>query len=100
MRLSARTILTLVLAVIAGIVTYWLVPAPLPELSRSEFMEEVRAGHVHKIEIRDQEIILGESTTRGLFRTSFDRERDMKLPSELRSLGIDIWYSKSTLGLI
>src|SRR6516162_8871753 len=87
MRLSARTIATLVLAVIAGTVAAWLVPPPLPELSRTEFMDEVRAGHVRGVEIEDQEIILNESTIRGPFRTNFDKVRDAGLPDLVRSIG-------------
>jgi hypothetical protein len=99
MRLSVRTIVSLVLAAIAGIVAYCLVPEPLPELSRAQFMEEVRAGHVQQIEIEDQEVILGESTTRGPFRTSFDKARDAGLPDEMRALGIKVRFSKSPPGI-
>jgi len=74
-------------------------PPPLPELSRAEFMDEVRAGHVRRVEIEDQEVILSESTTRGAFRTGFDKVRDAGLPDELRALGIEIWYSKSPPGI-
>jgi hypothetical protein len=61
MRISASVLSKIVLAVIVGVVTFWFVPKPLPELSRAEFMDEVRAGHVHRVEIEDQEVILGES---------------------------------------
>jgi hypothetical protein len=93
MRISIRTLVQLVLAVLAGFIAFWFVPEPLPEISRSEFMDEVRAGHIHKIEIEDQEVILSESTTRGPFRSGFDRKRDAGLPDELRALGVEIWYS-------
>ena len=99
MRPSARTIVTLVLAVIAGTVAAWLVPPPLPELSRTEFMDEVRAGHVRRVEIEDQEVILSESTIRGPFRTNFDKVRDAGLPDQLRGLGVEVWFSKSPLGI-
>ena len=88
-----------VLAVIVGIVAFWFVPKPLPELSRAEFMDEVHAGHVHRVEIEDQEVILGESTTRGPFRTAFDRVGDGGLPDELRAAGVEVWYSKSSPGI-
>ena len=99
MRISASVLSKFVLAVIAGIVAFWFVPKPLPELSRAEFMDEVHAGHVHRVEIEDQEVILGESTTRGPFRTAFDRVGDGGLPDELRSAGVEIWYSKSSPGI-
>jgi hypothetical protein len=92
-----RTVVLLVFSVIAGVIAFCLVPEPLPELSRTAFMDEVNAGHVHKIEIEDQEVILSESTTRGPFRTGFDRKRDVGLPNELRALGVEIWYSTSPL---
>ena len=87
------------LAVIAGIVAAWLVPAPLPELSRAELLAEVRAGHVRGIEIEDQEVILGESMTRGRFRSAFDRRSDAGLPDELRALGVEVWFSRSPPGI-
>ena len=95
MRVSVKAVVKLILAVIAGLVAYWFVPPPLPEISRAEFMEEVRAGHVQKVEIEDQEVILSESTSRGPFRTDFDRKADAALPDELRALGIEVWFSKS-----
>ena len=86
-------------AVIAGVVVFERLPPPLPELTRAEFMDEVRAGRVHRIEIEDQEVILSESTTRGEFRTGFDKTRDAGLPDELRALGIEVWFSKSPPGI-
>ena len=99
MRISRRTIVELVLATIAGIVAYCLMPEPLPELSRAAFMDEVRAGHVRRVEIQDQEVILSESTTRGPFHTGFDEARDAGLPDELRALGIEVWFSNSPPGI-
>jgi hypothetical protein len=99
MKISPRVIIELVVAVLAGIIVYWLLPAPLPEWSRAEFMAEVRAGHVRRVEINDEEVILSESTTRGPFRTAFDKARDAGLPDELRALGVEIWYSKSPPGI-
>jgi|ERR1700730_7000169 hypothetical protein len=96
---SARRLLALVAAVIAGVVVFERLPPPLPELTRAEFMDEVRAGRVHRIEIEDQEVILSESTTRGEFRTGFDKARDAGLPDELRALGIEVWFSKSPPGI-
>ena len=89
----------MVAAVLVGVVVFERLPAPLPELTRAEFMDEVRAGHVRKIEIEDQEVILSESSTRGEFRTGFDKTRDAGLPDELRALGIEVWFSKSPPGI-
>jgi hypothetical protein len=99
MRISGRTIVKLVLAALAGIIAFWLIPEPLPELTRAEFLDEVRAGHVHSIEIEDQEVILSESTIRGPFRTDFNKARDAGLPDELRALGVDVWFSRSPPGI-
>jgi hypothetical protein len=54
MRISRRVLIELGLALMAGIAVYWFMPGPLPELTRGEFLEEVHAGHVSKIEIEDQ----------------------------------------------
>lgn len=94
-----RRLLVLALSLGAGIAAFYLLPPPLPELSRAEFMDEVHAGRVHRVEIEDQEVILGESTTRGGFRTDFDRHRDAGLPDKLRALGIEVWFSKSPPGI-
>jgi hypothetical protein len=93
--IPAKYLLPLAAALIAGMTAFYLVPAPLPELTRAEFMAEVSAGHIHRIEIEDQEVIIGQSSTRGEFRTSFDRIKDADLPTELRALGVDVWFSKS-----
>jgi hypothetical protein len=94
-----RRLIALVAAVVAGIVAYYFVPPPLPEISRSEFWEEVHAGHIGKIEIYDGEWILSKSTTRGEFRTVFDKQKDAGLADQLRAQGIEIWYSTSPLGI-
>jgi hypothetical protein len=99
MRIPVRLIVKLVLAAVAGVIAFWLVPEPLPELSRTEFMDEVRAGHVHRIDIEDQQVILSESTIRGPFRTSFDENRDAGLPDGLRALGVEVWFSRSPPGI-
>ena len=57
---------------------------------------------LQRVEIEDQEVILGESTestTRGPFRTAFDRVGDGGLPDELRAAGVEVWYSKSSPGI-
>ena len=97
--ITARHLFVLVAALIVGVTAFYLVPEPLPELTRAEFMAEVRAGHVRRVEIRDQEVIIAESSTRGKFRTEFDRNKDVDLPAELRALGIEVLFSKSPLGI-
>ena len=54
---------------IAGITGFYLVPEPLPELTRAEFLAEVRAGHVRRVEVNDLEIMLVDIEARGAFRT-------------------------------
>ena len=96
---AARHLFALVAALIVGVTAFHLVPEPLPELTRAEFMAEVRAGHVRRVEIREQEVIIGESSTRGKFRTEFDRNKDADLPAELRALGIEVLFSESPPGI-
>jgi hypothetical protein len=62
-------------------------------------MAEVRAGYVSRVEIEDQEVSIGESSTRGEFGTEFDRNKDVDLPAELRALGIEVLFSKSPPGI-
>jgi hypothetical protein len=99
MGLSRRHIVILLLSLVAGVTAYYAVPEPLPEFSRIEFLDEVRAGHVRSIEIYDQAVILSESETRGRFRTEFDKKRDAGLPDEMRALRIEVWYSQSPPGI-
>ena len=91
--------MALVATAIVGVTAVFLTPKPLPELTRAEFMAEVRAGHVRDIEIEDQDIIIGKSSTRGEFRTGFNRKEDAGLPAELRNLGVAVRFSKSSLGV-
>jgi hypothetical protein len=70
-------------------------PEPLPELTRAEFMAEVAAGHVRRVEIDDQEVIIAESSTHEQFRTGFHKAEDTDLPAELRARGIGVWFSRS-----
>jgi hypothetical protein len=97
---SIARLLALATAVIAGVAAFYLVPEPLPELTRAEFLAEVQAGHVRSIVIEDQEIITGVSTTRGAFRTGFHKTNDAELPAELRIRGVEIRFEKSRPGLI
>jgi hypothetical protein len=89
----------LLVALIAGAAGFYAVPEPWPELSRAEFLDEIRAGHIQSIDIEDQDVIFSESTTRGRFFTKFNKARDAGLPDKLRSLGIEVWYSKSPPGI-
>jgi len=97
--ITARHLFALVAALIVGVTAFYLVPEPLPELTRAEFLAEVRAGHVRRVEIRDQEVIIAESSTRGEFRTEFDRYKDVDLPAELCVLGIEVLFSESPPGI-
>ncbi len=54
---------------------------------------------MRKIEIEDQEVILGESTTRGPFRSKFDKTGDARLADELRGLGVEVWFGRSSMGI-
>jgi hypothetical protein len=100
MRLSLRHAILLALALAAGALASYLVPKPLPELSRAEFLDEVRAGRVDRVEIEDQDVILGESSVRGRFRSPFRQGEDGGLIDELRALGIEVRLTKSSPGLI
>jgi len=93
--MTVRRFLALIAAAIAGIVAFYFMPEPLPELTRAEFMAEVAAGHVRRVEIDDQEVIIAESSTRGQFRTGFQKAEDANLPAELRAHGVEVWFSRS-----
>src|SRR5580700_8764147 len=96
-----KVTLRLGIAVLVGVIAAWLTFQHIPpELSRAEFMAEVRAGHVHKVIIKDEEVITGESSTRGPFRTAFKKAEDAKLVTELRALGVEVIFEKSPEGLI
>lgn len=97
---TLRLLLALIAALVVGAVAGYLVPPPLPELTRAEFLDEVRAGHVRSIVIKDQELITGVSSTRGAFRSDFRKADDRGLPAALRALGVEISFETSALGLI
>lgn len=97
---TLRLLLALIAALVFGAIAGYLVPPPLPELTRAEFMAEVRAGHLRSIVIEDQEVITGVSSTRGAFRSDFRRGEDRELPAALRALGVEIRFETSPLGLI
>jgi hypothetical protein len=94
-----RWTLAVIAAVIAGIVAFRYVPEPLPELTRDELLAEARAGHIRRIEIEDQDIILGENSVPGEFRSPLDRRRDAGLADELRALGVEVRYTRSPPGI-
>lgn len=88
----------LVLAIIStavGVFVVHIMPKPLPELSRAEFLVEIRSGHLQKITI-DGDVITSTSTTRGEFRTSLKPNADQLL-KELKDRGIEIEYASPGL---
>ncbi len=87
-----------ILSIAIGWAAARLVPKPLPEFSRQEFLAEARAGHIRSVVIADQEVITGESATRGPFRTRM-QPRDTALLEELRSLGVEILYERPDPGV-
>jgi hypothetical protein len=87
------------LALVAAWLAFHYMPKPLPELSRTEFLTEVREGRVHKVTVEDHDVIIGESTTRGAFRTAF-KKSDTALLGELFELGVEVVYEESEPGLI
>jgi hypothetical protein len=88
----------LLMAVVAAWLTFHLLsqPAPKlpPEITREEFIAEVRGGHVHQVTIWDRSVITGRSSTRGNFRTAFHAD-DRNLASELRTLGVEVLEKES-----
>ena len=95
MKVKQRLGITAILALIAGWWAFQHVPAPLPELSRAEFLDEVRAGHVHEVVVEYQDVIIGESSSRGRFRTRYKQKEDEGLLTELRAKGVDVVFESS-----
>jgi len=95
MKATPRLGVVVVLAVIAGWFAFEHVPAPLPELSRAEFLAEILAGHVHRVVIVDRQVITSESSTRGQFRTDYKEPADANLATELRAQGIEVLFDTS-----
>jgi hypothetical protein len=87
----ARVAISALLAVMVGIGVTYLLPKPLPELSRAEFLAEVRGGRIVKVTI-DGDVIFAVSSTRGEFRTSL-KPGEADLLAELRSRGVKIEYA-------
>jgi hypothetical protein len=100
MKRLARYLVLAVISIIAGYVAARLVPAPLPEISRADFLTEVRTGRVHELIIKDQATIIANSSARGRFRTPYDKSADAKLAEQLRTQGVKVEYEESTPGMI
>jgi hypothetical protein len=92
-----RGVITLILAATAGVVAFFLVPKPLPELTRQELIAEVQAGYVHEVVIVDGEVIEAVSTKHGAFRVVL-RRGDNSLIEELSAMGVTIKYETTPLG--
>jgi hypothetical protein len=97
--ISRRRIILIGLSVTAGVVAFFLVPKPLPELSRLELIAEVKAGNVHEVVVVDREVITGVSASRGAFRVVL-RRGDNSLIDLLSSMGIEVRFEKTAPGLI
>ena len=94
-----RTIAALIISAAAGLTAYFLVPEPLPELSRPELIAEVQAGYVDEVVVIDQEVIHAVSSRRGEFRVVVPRG-DSSLIEELRAMGVVVRFETTTPGLI
>ena len=95
MKVSPRLGVLVIISVLAGWLAFKHVPPPLPELSRREFLDEVRAGHVRKVIIEDHQVIVSESSTRGSFRTAYKEPEDANLAAELRTQGVEVLFDTS-----
>lgn len=96
---TRRRIVVLILSVSAGVVAFFFVPKPLPELSRQELIAEVQAGYVREVVIVDREVVRGVSTRRGPFRVVL-RRGDNSLVDELSAMGMKVRFERTPLGLI
>ena len=96
---SRRIVIVLILSAAAGLLAFFLVPKPLPELSRQELLAEVHAGNVREVVIVDGKIVTAVSTRRGPFRVILQRG-DNSLISELFALGVAVKFETTPLGLI
>ena len=97
--LRTRLLVAGIVAVCAGFAVYFLVPRPLPEFTRSEFLSEVRSGHVSRVAVDEDHIFTAKSTTRGAFRV-MSPSNERELLSELHARGVEVVYEKSAPGLI
>ena len=95
---SRRLVISAVIAAAVGVATAFLVPKPLPELTREELLAEVRAGNVHEVLV-DDDVVTGVSSSRGRFRVVMPRG-DKSLLSELRALGVEVKFEEWSPSLI
>ena len=97
---SRRRLLVLIpFSATAGVVAFFLVPKPLPELSRQELIAEVRSGYIHEVVVDDDAVITAVSTKRGPFRVVLKRG-DTSLIDELSALGVQVKFETTPPGLI
>jgi hypothetical protein len=96
MKMKPRIALSAVFAILAGWVAFKHVPAPLPELSRAEFLAEVGAGRVRRIVVEDRQVIVGEDSARGRFRTPYNERKDANFLNDLRAQGVEVLFDDST----
>lgn len=83
------------MALLAGWLAYRSVPAPLPELTREQFLAEVQSGHVQTVIVEDDDVILATSSTRGRFRTRYSKRTDAALLTALRAAGVTVEFHDS-----
>jgi hypothetical protein len=96
---SRRLILVTILSVAAGAGAFLLVPKPLPEWSRQELIDEVRAGYVHEVVVVDGDTVEAVSARQGKFRVDL-RRTDKSLIDELSAMGVDVKFETTPPGLI
>lgn len=95
MKLKPRIVVSAVFAVLAGWLAFQHVPPPLPELSRAEFLAEVGAGRIRKIVVEDRQVIVGEDSARGEFRTPYNEREDANFLNDLRAQGVEVLFEQS-----
>lgn len=94
-----RHIILAIVSIAVGVLAALLVPKPLPAISRDELMAEVRSGNVHSVVIVDKEVLTAVSARRGPFRVDL-KKADKTLIEELSTLGVEVKYETTPLGLI
>jgi hypothetical protein len=77
---------------------YYTLPEPLPELTRVELIAEIRASQVRKVEIEDQEVIIGDSSTRGNSSLIFIGRRTSICPLNCAPSGLKSGFQSRLLG--
>lgn len=95
---SRRLFITAILSAGVGVVVVFLVPKPLPVLSRQELLSEVQAGNVHEVVV-DDDVLTGVSSARGSFRVVLSHG-DTSLIDELRARGVTVKFEEWSPGLI